>query len=82
MSAGTAAKGQLNLKTTISQLNYTQFLSLAYTLLRLSNLFARYSKLVSTDMYELLRSSKIFLHNVLVHKSKAQNYFTIVEQID
>ena len=79
MSAGTAAKGQLNLKTTVFQLDYTQFLSLACTLLRLSSLFSRYSKLVSTGMYELLRSSKILLHNVLVHKSKAQNYFTIVE---
>ena len=79
MSVGTAAKGQLNLKTKIFQLNYTQFLSLAHTLLRLSSLFSRYSKLVSTGMYELLRSSKILLHNVLVHKSKAQNYFTIVE---
>ena len=79
MSEGTAAKGQLNLKTTIFQLDYTQFLSLAYTLLRLSSLFSRYSKLVSTGMFELLRSSKILLHNVLVHKSKAQNYFTTVE---
>ena len=79
MSAGTAAKGQLNLKTTIFQLNYTQFLSLAYTLLRLSISFLRYSKLVSTGMNELLRSSNILLHNILVHKSKAQNYFTIVE---
>ena len=79
MSACTAAKGQLNLKTVIFKLDNTLFLSLAYTLLRLSSLFSRYSKLVSTGMYELLRSSKIFLHNVLVHKSKAQNYFTIVE---
>ena len=79
MSEGTAAKGQLNLKTVIFKLDNTLFLSLAYTLLRLSSLFSRYSKLVSTGIYELLRSSKIFLHNVLVHKSKAQNYFTIVE---
>ena len=79
INAGTAAQGQLNLKTTILQLDYTQFLSLAYTLLRLSNLFSRHNKLVSTGMYELLRPSKILLHNILVHKSKAQNYFTIVE---
>ena len=79
MTACTAVKGQLNLKTTIFQLDYTQFLSLAYTLLRLSNLFSRHNKLVSTGMYELLRSSKILLHNVIVHNSKAQNYFTILE---
>ena len=79
MSVGTAAKGQLNLKTVIFKLDNTLFLSLAYTLLRLSSLFSRYSEIVSTGMYELLRSSKILLCNVLVHKSKAQNYFTIVE---
>ena len=79
MSVGTAAKGQLNLKTVIFKLDNTLFLSLAYTLLRLSSLFSRYSKLVSTGMYELLRSSKILLHNVIVHNSKAQNYFTILE---
>ena len=71
MTPGTAAKGQLNLKTTIFQLDYTQFLSLAYTLLRLSSLFSRYSKLVSTTIYELLISSKILLLHVLVHKNKA-----------
>ena len=65
-------------RTTESE-NNTQFLSLAYTLLRLSSLSLRYSKLVSTGMYELLRSSKMLLQNVLVHKSKAQNYFAIVE---
>ena len=79
MSEGTAAKGQLNLKTTDLPARLPQSLSLTYILLRLSSLFSRYSKLVSTGIYELLRSSKILLHNVLVHKSKAQNYFTTVE---
>ena len=79
MSEGTAAKGQLNLKTTIFQLDYTQFLSLAYILLRLSSSFSRYSKLVLTCMNELLRLSKILLHHVLVYKNKAQKYVTIVE---
>ena len=79
MSAGTAAKGQLNLKTTDLPARLPQFLSLTHILLRLSSLFSRYSKLVSKGIYELLRSSKILLSNVLVHKSKAQKYFTTVE---
>ena len=62
MSEGTAAKGQLNLKTTDLPARLPQFLSLTYILLRLSSLFSRYSKLVST--------SKILLHHVLVHKNK------------
>ena len=52
------------------QLDCTKFLSLAYILLRLSSLFLRYSKLVSTVMHKLLRSSKILLHHVLVKKTK------------
>ena len=53
------------------QLDCTKFLSLAYILLRLSSLFSRYSKLVSTGMHKLLRSSKILLQHVLVHKNEA-----------